>query len=99
MAAMDRALVAVPARERGDAAALHLVLARELRTNRWQAGERLPTERELCKRYGVARNTVRRALQALEAECFIVPHVGGDVQGRSTGQNISNRRHRDDRTG
>ncbi len=63
-------------RERGDAQALRSVLARELRSDRWREGERLPTEREFGERYGMARNTVRRALQALEDEGLIVRHVG-----------------------
>ena len=62
--------------ERGDAERLRLALERELRSDRWRPGERLPTERELGKRYGMARNTVRRALQALEDERLIVRHVG-----------------------
>ncbi|MFC7555324.1 GntR family transcriptional regulator [Pseudoroseomonas wenyumeiae] len=56
--------------------ALRNLLARELRENRWAIGEKLPTERELGLRYGVARNTVRRALEALEAEGLITRHVG-----------------------
>jgi len=64
------------ARERGDSERLRVALDRELRSDRWQNGERLPTERELGERYGVARNTVRRALQALEEEGRIVRHVG-----------------------
>ena len=63
-------------RERGDAQALRSALARELRSDRWREGERLPTEREFGERYGMARNTVRRALQALEDEGLIVRHVG-----------------------
>jgi len=42
---------------------------------RWKAGERIPTERALSERYGVARNTIRRALQ-LEDAGRIVRHVG-----------------------
>lgn len=64
------------ARGRGDAGALRAALARELRSDRWQHGEKLPTERELGERYRVARNTVRRALQSLEDEGLIVRHVG-----------------------
>lgn len=56
--------------------ALRHLLARELREDRWAIGEKLPTERELGARYGVARNTVRRALDALEAEGLITRHVG-----------------------
>jgi DNA-binding FadR family transcriptional regulator len=61
---------------RGDAERLRLAFARELRSGRWQEGEQLPTERALGAQYGVARNTVRRALRALEAEALIVRHVG-----------------------
>jgi DNA-binding FadR family transcriptional regulator len=42
----------------------------------WRAGERLPPERVLAERYGLARNTVRRALQALEVEGRIVRQIG-----------------------
>ena len=63
-------------RDRGDADRLREALGRELRADRWQAGARLPTEREMAERYRVARNTVRRALEALESEGLIVRHVG-----------------------
>lgn len=42
----------------------------------WKSGERIPTERALSDRYGVARNTIRRALQQLEDSGQIVRHVG-----------------------
>src|SRR3954447_21724514 len=64
------------ARPRGDADGLREMLERELREDRWQPGERLPTERVLAERYGVARNTLRRALEALERGGLIVPAVG-----------------------
>ncbi len=63
-------------RERGDAEALRAALRRELLSSRWQDGARLPTERELGERHGLARNTVRRALRGLETEGLIVRHVG-----------------------
>jgi DNA-binding FadR family transcriptional regulator len=40
------------------------------------AGYRLPTERELAKRFSVPRNAVRRTLAQLEAEGSITRHVG-----------------------
>ncbi|MBP0446958.1 FadR family transcriptional regulator [Roseomonas sp. SSH11] len=58
------------------AAALQAALAGEMRAGRWAVGEKLPTERELGQRYGVARNTVRRALDALEAQGLLHRHVG-----------------------
>jgi len=39
-------------------------------------GARLPTERELVRRFGVPRNAVRRTLAQLEAEGLITRHVG-----------------------
>jgi DNA-binding FadR family transcriptional regulator len=66
----------VGVRERGDAESLRIALKRELLSSRWQGGDKLPTERDLGERYGMARNTVRRALQALEDEGLILRHVG-----------------------
>lgn len=39
-------------------------------------GARLPTERELARRFEVPRNAVRRALAQLEAEGAVTRHVG-----------------------
>lgn len=39
-------------------------------------GSRLPTERELAKRFSVPRNAVRKTLAQLEAEGCITRHVG-----------------------
>lgn len=63
-------------RRRGDSETLRTLLEKDLRSGRWQEGDRLPTEREFCTQYRVARNTVRRALEALEAEKLITRHVG-----------------------
>jgi DNA-binding FadR family transcriptional regulator len=65
-----------PSRKRGDAGSLRVILEQEIRSESWQEGDRLPTERELCARFQVARNTLRRALQPLEEGKLIVRHVG-----------------------
>lgn len=41
-----------------------------------QAGDRMPTERELADRLDLSRATVRRVLGELEAEGLIIRHVG-----------------------
>lgn len=74
------------ARQRGDAERLRRMLEREVRSSRWHDGEKLPTERALGERYGVARNTVRRALQALEANKLITRHVGRGTFKASDGE-------------
>lgn len=43
------------------------------------AGSRLPSERELTGRYGVARGTVRAAIDILRAEGLVVSHGGRGV--------------------
>lgn len=44
---------------------------------RYQPGDRLPTEREMARQFGISRVTVRDALRALEAAGLIVVRVGG----------------------
>lgn len=55
--------------------AAYRVVARDLRTailsGRHSSGERLPTDAELCERYAVSRQTVRRAFQELVTEGMV----------------------------
>jgi DNA-binding FadR family transcriptional regulator len=70
---------------------LLLLLQEAIDSGRWKPGERIPTERALSARYGVARNTLRRALQQLEDAGRIVRHVG-----RGTFVEQAKRAQRDD---
>jgi GntR family histidine utilization transcriptional repressor len=48
----------------------------EIRTGRWRAGDRIASEHELVRELGVARMTVRRALDELTQEGLIVRQAG-----------------------
>jgi GntR family transcriptional regulator len=52
------------------------LLAREIESGRWAAGERLPSEPAICAQFGVSRTTVRQALAALESEGLIQREKG-----------------------
>lgn len=43
----------------------------DLDTGRWRPGEQLPTEHDLARRFGVSRETVRKALISLAAEGLV----------------------------
>ena len=51
-------------------------LQRAIASGLWRPGEQMPTERTLAQSLGMARNTVRRALDMLEAEGKIARGVG-----------------------
>lgn len=55
---------------------LKTTLLSQIRSGRYRRDKRLPSEPELCRRYGVSRITVRRAIQELVDEGYVVKRQG-----------------------
>ncbi|MDF1500280.1 MAG: GntR family transcriptional regulator [Anaerolineales bacterium] len=51
-------------------------LMEEIEAKRWEPGDQLPPEQELCTLFGVSRTVVRQALQQLEFEGLVVRERG-----------------------
>lgn len=68
-----------------DAASLIVRLLAFLRARRFEPGERLPSERLMCERFGVTRRVVREAMVLLEALRLIVrrPRSGAYLTAES----------------
>lgn len=66
----------VDKRDRVDAAEIALGLRKQITSGRFASGERLPPERTLAERYGVARGTVREALRQLDNAGLVSRRAG-----------------------
>lgn len=65
-----------PLRSRARLGEVTEILRRQIQAGEWPAGSRLPPERRLAEDSGLARNTLRRALEVLEQEGLLERHVG-----------------------
>lgn len=70
LAAIDKADERPPYRQ------IAAALREAIRRGKLGPGDKLPSESELVERYGVARMTVRQAIQALKAEGLVVSEHG-----------------------
>jgi DNA-binding FadR family transcriptional regulator len=55
------------------------MISDEILAGQFQAGDRLPTERELAETFGVSRNVVREAIARLRFEGAVEPRQGSGV--------------------
>jgi GntR family transcriptional repressor for pyruvate dehydrogenase complex len=55
------------------------LFAREIRSGRMRAGEKLPTEQELIARFQVSRTVIREAMASLRSEGLVVSRQGSGV--------------------
>ena len=63
-------------RSMDSASGLRVALLDNLASQKWQPGQRLPTERALGEQFGLSRSTVRRVLQEFKRQGLITQTVG-----------------------
>ena len=54
-------------------------LRRKILSGEWKEGSKLPSEKDICEIFGVSRTTVRRAVDELEAEGYLVKKQGEEL--------------------
>ncbi len=55
---------------------LKTMIREQIESGLWKPGDRIPTEHELCRLYGISRSPVRQALKELEYEGVLVRRPG-----------------------
>jgi len=55
------------------------MLSEAIKSGQYKPGERLPTETELCRTYGVSRPVLREAISQLKFDGLVVPQQGRGV--------------------
>ena len=55
------------------------IFLEEIKSGNWQLNQRIPSEEELCKKYGVSKITVRQALNNLVSDGYLMK-----LQGKGT---------------
>jgi GntR family transcriptional regulator len=55
---------------------VELDMRRRVEDGQWQAGDRIPSESELCDHYGASRITIRRAISELASDGLLVRFPG-----------------------
>lgn len=58
-------------------------ISRMIEASRFAAGEKLPSEREMCAQFGISRISLREALRALERQGYIDVQAGRGAYVRS----------------
>lgn len=64
---------------------LQEIIRERIRSGEWTPGSLIPSERELCDRYGISRMTARQAISGLEAEGLLYREQG---KGTFVGQSL-----------
>jgi DNA-binding GntR family transcriptional regulator len=59
-------------------------LRQQILSGQWPPGQRLPTERSLCRQFAVSQITIRRALQILQQEHLVARRQGSGTFASST---------------
>ncbi len=64
---------------------LQEIIRERIRSGEWAPGSLIPSERELCERYGISRMTARQAISGLEAQGLLYREQG---KGTFVGQPV-----------
>lgn len=69
---------------------IYNILLEKITKKEWEVGEKIPSEHQLCKLYGISRISVRTAIQKLQAQNLVdtKPGKGSFVCSNHIGENV-----------